>query len=90
METALHEALLIRCQTGRDSSDLPQPLAKKLRYHLPSHLAQGYKLFYRKQNQEVERLLEAPRREQLPANLEMFYASRYAGHFRIKRTLQRL
>jgi hypothetical protein len=75
---ALYEALLHRCQQGRDPTGLPQPLAKKLKYHLPSHLTQGEKLFYRKRIKEGERLLEVPRREQLPTILELFHASHYA------------
>jgi hypothetical protein len=90
METALHEALLYRYQQGQDPSGLSQPLAKKLRYHLPSHLAQGDKLFYMKRDKGMERLLKVPRQEQLPAILEMFHASRYAGHFKVQRTLLRL
>jgi hypothetical protein len=90
MEDSLYEALQFACHNGRDPQGMPQPLAKKLRYHLPNHLTIGEKLFFRKKCNDVEQMLEVPKKGDIPAILVVFHGSRFAGHFRIKRTLQRL
>ena len=90
MEDALREALLFTCHNGRDPLGLPQPLAKKLQYHLPSHLIMDDKLFFCKGSHVEEQMLEVPSRAELSNILASFHSSCFARHFQIKQILQRL
>jgi hypothetical protein len=90
MDDALYEALQVACWTGRDLEGLLPPLTKKLRYHLPNHLVIGDKLFFRKMSNNVEQMLEVPKRSDVPTILAVFHGSRFIGHFRVKRKIQRL
>jgi hypothetical protein len=88
MDDALYEALQVACWTGRDLEGLLPPLTKKLRYHLPNHLVIGDKLFLRRTSNQAEQMLEVPRKSEVSAILAVFHGSRYARHFKVKRTLQ--
>ena len=82
MDAALYEALQAVCQNGHDPTWLPQPLAKKLWYHLPNHLVIGDKLFFCKMSNNVKQMLEVPQKSNVLAILAIFHGSHFAGHVR--------
>ena len=89
MDAALYKALLPACQNGHVPG-LPELLAKKLRYHLSNHLMIGDKLFFHKMSNNLEQMLEVPKRSDVPTILVVFHGSWFVGHLKVKRILQRL
>lgn len=90
MDIALVDALVHACRTSTASNSLDPALTKKVYYHLSNHLMLDDKLFFKQKVQGGIRVLHVPSHEEVPTIFEFFHSSRFASHFAVKHTLNRL